>query len=88
MDRLAAQLQKGIEDGLLRILLGLRVGSVIGFLAGLYFTPWPWKLFAFGPYFLAPLMAEVTRRLPADWFGPDRAAVEAERRRVRKVLYE
>jgi ABC-type nitrate/sulfonate/bicarbonate transport system permease component len=88
MDRLAAQLQKGIEDGLLRILLGLRIGSVIGFLAGIWFTPWPWKLFAFGPYFLAPLMAAVTRRLPQSWFEPDQAAVEAERRRVRKILCE
>ncbi|MDF2628468.1 MAG: hypothetical protein K0R39_2299 [Symbiobacteriaceae bacterium] len=88
MDRFVERFQAAIEKELLRALFLVRVIAVLLFFAGLIFTPLPWKLFVFGPFFLAPLMAEVCRRLPESWFGPDAAAVEAERRRVRRILYE
>lgn len=82
MDRLIEQVQTGIERALERILLLLRIGSVIGFAAALWFTPWPWKGLIFGPWFLAPVLALLSKRVPD---GPDQAAAEAERRRIRDL---
>jgi len=82
MDRLIEQIQTGIERLLERILLLLRIGSVVGLVAGLWYTPWPWKGILFGPWFVAPVLAALARFFPDD---PDQAAIEAERRRINRI---